>query len=178
MKQNNKPKYLRGQIQLGETIAVVFIVMILLVIGMVFWNKVSNSNIRNIQSQSQELSVIEIANNVPELAELKCYEASVNQVKCLDWYKIVAMSNAMKNTSDRSAFILYNNYFKNSKITIVKMYPTTSGEVENITLYDSKIGNNTNSTTTLLIPVPIHIKDYVNHQTFYGMIIVEGYYVG
>ena len=161
----------KGQIQLGETTAVIAIVIILLVIGIVFWSNVSKSNVTDIQTQSQELSVIEMANTVPELTELKCYESSVNKVKCLDWYKILAMNKSINNPDDKSVFLFYNNYFKNSKITISRIYPVVSDN--NITIYDAKLGN---STKSLLISIPVNIKDYVTGETYYGTVIVEGYY--
>lgn len=163
----------KGQVQLGETTAVIVIVIILLVIGIVFWSNVSNSNVSDIRTQSQELSVIEIANIVPELTELKCYESGVNKVKCLDWYKILAMNKSINDKNDKSVFLYYNNYFKNSKITIVRIYPDVTSGINNITIYDAKLSNNTK---TLLISIPVNIKDYVNKETFYGIIIVEGYY--
>jgi len=162
----------RGQVQLGESIAVIIIVIILLFLGIVFWNKISNSNVADIQSQSHELSVIEIANIVPELSELKCNELSVNRVKCIDFYKLKAMSEAINSSSDAITFEYYHNYFKNSKITVIQVYPQTS--IFNITLYDAKLKNNTKS---LLISLPVNIKNYVNKTTAYGFIIVEGYYI-
>jgi hypothetical protein len=174
MTSHKKSIQRRGQIQLGETTAVIIIVIIMLMMGIIFWNKVSNSNVKQIDTQSQELSVIEIANNVPELPELKCSELKYKEVKCLDLHKLLAMSQVINNPNDKSAFEFYNNYFKNSKITIIKMYPS-SGADENITLYDAKLNN---SIRKLLIPIPVNIKDYVNKETYYGLIIVEGYYNG
>jgi len=176
----------RGQIQLGETTAVVIIVIIILVIGIVFWSKVSASNIKDVQSQSQELSVIEIANIVPELPELKCSESGVSKVKCLDWYKIRAMGDAMSensggsDTDGRLMYEFYNNYFQNKKITIVPLYPeddigsnSDTGKIWNVTIYDSKA---VNKTVTKLIYIPVSIKDYARKNTYYGLIVVEGYY--
>lgn len=168
----NKIKSGKGQVQLGESIAVVIIVIVLIFIGIVFWNKNSTSNIKDIQSQSNELSVIEIANIVPELYELKCNELSVNRVKCIDLYKLKAMSEEINN-SDRKAYSYYHNYFKNSKITIVQVYPESSAF--NMTLYDAELRD---KTTTLLISLPINIKNYVDKTTTYGFIVVEGYYMG
>ncbi len=173
---NNTDKKNKGQIQLGETTAVVIIVIILLVIGIVFWSKVSVSNVKDIRVQSNELAVIDIANMVPELAELKCYESGVNKVKCLDWYKVLAMNATINNPADKTAFEFYNTYFKNSKITVVRMYPEVGpgpNNATNVTIYDAKLST---STSTLLIAIPVNIKDYVNKKTFYGQIIVEGYY--
>jgi hypothetical protein len=199
MKNNMKKLKARGQIQLGETTAVVIIVIMLLIIGIVFWGKVSSSNVKSVQSQSQELSVIAIANIVPELSELKCYESSVSKVKCLDWYKIRAMGEAtsnLDNETNRRIFEFYNTYFEDTKITIVPMYPeddiidinniTTindagtindseerKGKVWNVTIYDAK---SEGKSVTTMIYIPVNIKDYTTSKTYYGLIIVEGYY--
>ena len=164
-----KKKNKKAQMQMGETTAVVIIVIILLVIGIVFWNRVSSSDIQQLSSQSQELSVIEIANIVTSLPELQCYDSGVSSVKCLDWYKVLAMNNTINNPSDKKVYSFYNNYFKNSRITIEQVYPVET----NITIYDARLSN---STRTLLIPIPVNIKNYVTGQTGYGMILVEGYY--
>jgi hypothetical protein len=166
---NNKELKSKGQVQLGETTAVIIIVIILLIIGIVFWNKISSSNVREIQTQSSQLQVIDIANSVSELTELKCSEEGASPVKCLDWYKVLAMSEVINNTDNKTAFMFYNDYFQNSKITIVSIYPE---EKDNITLYDAHLNN----VTSLLISLPIHIKDYVTKETSYGLIVVEGYY--
>jgi len=171
---SDKKSVRRGQIQLGETTAVIIIVIILLIIGIVFWNNVSSSNIKQIQTQNQELSVIEVANLVSELPELKCYDSDVEKYNCVDWYKLMAMAQAINNTGDKSIFEYYNNYFKNSRITIVKIYPQEG----NITLYDVKLNNSVKK----LINIPINIRDYVSEdgrmtkETVYGIIVVEGYY--
>jgi len=175
-----------AQAQMGETIGVIVVVIILLFIGIVFWNKVSVSNIVEVQSQDNELSVIEIANIVPELDELKCYESSVSKVKCLDLYKLLAMSNITQSGSTNTdAMLYYNSYFKNSRITVQIVYPkylvedpTNPGtfipkDEYNITLYDAQIKD---ATVSKMITLPVNIKDYIGKKTYYGMIIVEGYY--
>jgi|GEM_PF-2294357 len=200
MKKDHKD-HNRGQIQLGETTAVVIIVIIILIIGIVFWNKASNSNVKDIQSQAQELSVIDIANIVPEMPELKCYESSVSKVKCLDWYKIRAMGDAMSGSGgadsasddkDTGLFQFYNTYFKDTRITIVPLYPKDDiidinslsltdqdnpemkkGRIWNVTIYDAKSAN---KSVTNMIYIPVNIKDYTTKKTYYGLVIVEGYY--
>lgn len=175
MKKNNFNKLkVRGQVQLGESIAVIIIIIILLFVGIVFWNKNSTNDINKMEEQANELSVIEIANLVPELPEIKCNELSVNRVKCIDYYKLKALSEALNITqiNNYKTFEYYNYYFKNSKITISQVYPENTAF--NITLYDAKLSS---STKTLLISLPINIKNYVNKTTSYGFIIVESYYV-
>ena len=169
MIKKNTTRNIKAQMQMGETTAVIIIVIILLVMGIVFWNRVTSSDIQQLSSQSQELSVIEIANIITTLPELQCYDSGVSSVKCLDWYKVLAMNKTINDPSDRTVYSFYNNYFKNSKITIKQVYPAET----NITIYDAKLSN---STRTLLIPIPVNIKNYVTGQTGYGMILVVGYY--
>ncbi|HYD03196.1 MAG TPA: hypothetical protein VEC16_02755 [Alphaproteobacteria bacterium] len=157
----------KAQIQLGESVAVIVIVIIMLVIGITFWSKVSNSDIEEVNTQANELSVIEIANSVSEMSEFKCYDSNVNKVKCVDYYKVKSMGDLTQQRGD--VYQYYSNYFQNSKITIQILYP----HAENITLYDANLSN---STKSLLIPVPVNVKNYISRQTYYGLIVVEGYY--
>jgi hypothetical protein len=157
----------KGQVQLGESIAVIIIVIIMLIIGISFWARISSSDTEKILTDAQELSVIEIANSVSEFSELKCFDSNVNKVKCLDYYKLKAMSNLTNSSPEIREY--YNNYFRNSKITVQMLYP----EQENITIYDAKLNS---SSKTLLIPIPVNVKNYITQEVFYGLILVEGYY--
>jgi hypothetical protein len=157
----------KAQLQMGETIAVVIIVIVLLFLGITFWNRINSSGTEALSESSQELSVIEIANTVAELPELKCSDMSVESVKCLDWYKVRAMANNIEIYPETKKY--YNDYFKNSKITIARIYPNE----DNTTIYDVKLSD---QTARLEIKLPVNIRDNVNDVTSYGMIIVEGYY--
>jgi hypothetical protein len=164
----------KGQVQMGETIAVTVIVIVLLVLGIVFWNKMSSTNSEDVKIQSQELSVIEIANIASSLPELQCSESGVSQAKCLDKHKITAMNMSMDDSSQSSIKKYYNEYFGYSKITIMILYPIPNNPAdENITIYDAGLAN---VATSRLITLPVNIYDSVQDITVYGMIIVEGYY--
>lgn len=161
----------RGQIQLGETVAVVVIIVILLILGIAFWGRESGSGIVDTQKQSRALAVIEIANTLPDLPELKCYKSGVSEVKCIDMYKAISMKDAM---SDDEVLKYYNNYFMNSKITLYIIYPPVpEGQEENITIYDARFNAKTD---TKLIDLPVNIEDSVNGITRFGILSVEGYF--
>jgi len=142
-----------------------------LILGIAFWGRTSGDDIEDMNSYSQELSTIEIANTVPEFSELKCYKARVSEVKCLDMQKIIAMRDAMSNDA---VFKYYNNHFMNSKIEVNIIYPPMDNPNDaNITIYDADINAKTSS---VQIELPVNIKDNINGITRYGLLIVRGYY--
>jgi len=140
---------------MGESIAVVIVVVILLIIGIAFWRALHISDTKETIDLSQEYSVIELAKTVTELPELKCYAAqSVSKVNCFDYYKIMALKETIGET-DRAAFNYYSNYFKNSKITFSIIYPDFDSNPDTasyeIILYDNEIAG---SKSQLEIVIP------------------------
>ena len=165
----------RSQIQMGESIAVVIIVIILLVIGIALWRNSQASDIRSSQIESQDSALIDMAKTASELPELRCYSTEdVKQVNCYDWYKLLALNESMHNSTTRpETFRFYNNYFGKSRITFQKVYPEPE---ENLTIYD----NNISANKALRISIPIVLSYGISRSDSdikaFGMIIVEGYY--
>jgi hypothetical protein len=161
-----------GQIQMGESIAIIVIVTILLIIGIAFWNRMKGGDIKDVRTEVEELAVIDLAKVVTELPELRCSYTSVAAVNCFDYYKLLAFSDAMFNITDQPTmtrmFNYYNQYFAKSKITVLMIYPTR----QNITLYN----NNLSSTSKLQIKIPVIIRDDIHDRTSFGMVAVEEYF--
>ena len=168
----------KGQIQMGESIAVVIIVIILLVMGIVFWAQVNKEDVKTSQQEFDDASVVELAKTASELPELRCYKTeTVVEVNCFDWYKILALNYTLNNHEvtpeaielRKNAKDLYRAYFGASRITFSQVYPS---EI-NITVYDY----NTSSLRTPRIYIPIIFeKDLgVTTEKTMGWIIVEGY---
>ncbi len=167
----------RAQIQSVETIAVVIIIIILIIIGIAFWGNVKKSDVQQTAAESQDLSVVEISKYLNEMPEFNCYQSGVEDVNCVDLYKILAFNATMNNRSDPAAqaradkfFAFYRPYFKNSRIVFEQIYPAQSAF--NITIYDNNISN----TTTRQIYLPVIIKDSITGRNNFGVVIVDGYY--
>ena len=166
----------KGQAQLGETVAVIVIVIILLVVGIVFWNSLKRSDVQTVARQSEDLSIVELAKVVAELPELKCYNTNtITKVNCFDWYKILAFNRTLNSpstppTTRKQAFDMYSNYFQRSKITFQQAYPV---EI-NVTVYD----NNISANRALQIMIPVLLEKNLGQTSTktFGWIIVEGYY--
>lgn len=171
-KRNKKIKNKKSQIQLAESIAVIIIVIFLLVIGVVFWNGIQKEDYLSSAEEYQDLSVIALAKTVSELPELRCYnDQDTPEVNCFDWFKILALNKSMHDPATKQAtFDFYNNYFKNSRITIKQVYP----EEINVTIYD----NNISSKRSLQISIPIVIEKNYGRlgKKGFGLIVVEGYF--
>jgi hypothetical protein len=161
-------KQKKAQIQLGEGIAVVIIIIVLLVIGIAFWTNINREEIQEMNTDIEELGVVELAKIVSELPELRCYTSNtVTKVNCFDYYKLLAMQSKMRDTKYAN---YYYNYFKSSKIIFQEVYPG------NMTLivYDT----NTSSRTSPRIYIPIIIENRTGREGIknFGMLIVEAYY--
>ena len=86
----------KSQIQIGETIAVLFVFFILIIIGFIFYVKVIKSNI---QSESEELSQLKsvgIAQRIMFLPELQCSEDNIIIDNSIDMLKLESAQNIMK----------------------------------------------------------------------------------
>ncbi len=160
----------KAQIQMGETVAIVIIVVILLILGLVFWNKISTGDVREITRERQELSVIDIAKIVQEMPEFRCSSTSSEKANCFDRYKILAFKKSFDggNTQNTEMFSLYSDYFLESRISFREIYP----DEETIIIYDSNITNQ----TTKQIDIPINIYDPITKQYSFGLITIEGFY--
>ncbi len=157
----------KGQVQMGESIAVIIIVIILIFFGVIFWNNVSRSSGEEALKQDQELETIQIANLIPNMPELKCYEGGSEPVGCLDWYKIIAFNKTLDEDSKAKEY--YAQYFAHTKITIVKVYP----EELNVTIFDASIDG---AVKGVKITIPVNIYDPVLRKNSYGLIVVDGYH--
>jgi hypothetical protein len=164
----------RSQVQMGETVAIVVIVIVLLMVGIVFWSNIRKLDVQKIDRTTEELSVIELSKIVSELPELRCYNANiVTKINCFDYYKLLAFNRTINNEADPlylQTQRMYSGYFRNSRITFRQVYP----EDMSITIYDENIS--AQRSLQIMIPIVIeHRLDRTGTNAF-GMIIVEGYY--
>jgi len=161
---------MKAQIQLGENVAVVAIVIIILVIGITFWSRLQQSDTSGITRDQEARSIIEIGKSLSELPELKCYQTeSDSDVNCFDYYKLLSMNQTIHDNANASKY--YLDYFGNSKVTFQLLYPWPE---TNITVYDY----NSSNMTTLRVSIPVVIeKDLGNNAVKgFGLLLVEGYY--
>lgn len=113
----------RAQIQMTETIAVLFIFFILVFFGLVFYYKYVDSSVKENQEQALEKRAIDTTTRVIFLPEVQCSSGSSGgNVYCLDVLKLEAFGKLPTKVIDDYYFSL----FSFATITVKEVYPNPS----------------------------------------------------
>lgn len=151
----------RAQIQMMETIAVLFIFFILVVMGFVFYAKILKGNLELQKEESIQLNGIEVAQRASSLPELQCSEDNIVSDNCIDILKLEAASGIMQQND-----VYYYDRLLFSKITVNEIYPG-SKEWE---LYSRPLDEFSNKITT---SIPISLFNPIENKNAFGIMTVE-----
>ena len=77
----------KAQIQMGESVAILFIFFILVVFGFVFYMNVMRGSAKVQMEENIQLKAIGIAQKASFLPELQCSEENVRVENCIDLLK-------------------------------------------------------------------------------------------
>ncbi len=126
----------RAQIQMTETIAVIFIFFILLFFGMIFYYKYVDVSIEAQREENLERRAIDITNKVLFLPEIQCTARWLSAKNyCLDLLKLQAFqkvlsqdeetknNKAPENNEAQNNEDYYFNIFSFARITVQEIYP-------------------------------------------------------
>jgi len=136
----------KAQLKMGENIAIIFIFILLVVFGMVFFFKVQTVGIKIKQQENIELSAIQVAQKVSFLPELRCSSENVPVPDCYDALK---MQNIQSVIEGDQAY--YYEIFKYSTIYIEEIFPGNRTRM----IYD----NRGDKESKLSTQIPISIYD-------------------
>ena len=168
----------KGELQIQETILAVFIFIILIVFGLIFFYRVQNASIaedfNNFKLEKLTVDFITLG----DLPEFSCSKAGIKE-SCIDAGKLIVFSRMLNNQKYKD---YYFEKFGYKNITIYQVYPNTNNnkcvtsisdcgvfEVYNKkpTNIDSKLVRNT--------PVSLYYPDTDEYKV--GVMIVEAYNV-
>ena len=156
-----------AQIQMLETIAVLFIFFILIAIGLVFYSNVLRNNIQLQKEESVQLNAIEVAQRASSLPELQCSEDNIVSDNCIDILKLDAAPSIIQDNE-----IHYYDRLLFSKITVQEIYPNyedcTRDECK--ILYNRPLDEFSNKIVT---NIPISLFDPVKNTNSFGVMTVE-----
>lgn len=99
----------KAQIQMNESVIVLFIFLMLVIFGVVFFARVSNINIQAEQRAMQNLDLIKVSQVISSLPELSCSIGNVQKENCYDILKADAFKEILEK--DKAYFagtLLYN----------------------------------------------------------------------
>lgn len=152
----------KAQIQIGETVAVLFVFFILVIIGFIFYVKVFKSNLEAERDEVSQLRSIGIAQRVMFLPELQCSDDIVKEVSdCVDRLKIDAAKDIMKE-NERD----YYDLFGFGEINVKQIYP----ENREWAIYSRKTESFRNKFVT---NVPVSIYHPLTRKYGFGVLTIE-----
>ena len=157
----------KAQVQMGETIVVIFILMILIMFGLVILYQFQAGSARVTKQQFGSFKTIELTQIVTNMPELQCSFIEVTDVNCMDEVKAAALSNLLQNPED-PAFFYYRENLGTSKIEIDAIYPS----VKKIVIYDNSKGYR-NAEPTF---IPITLYDPAQKVFSFALLQATRYY--
>lgn len=114
----------RGQLQIQETIITVFIFIVLIMFGMIFFYRVQSSSIEKdfLKFQNDKLSVDFIT--LGDLPEFSCSKLGIKE-DCIDTVKLISFINVNNIPLYKSYYFTKFGY---KNITIRQIYPKIDGQ--------------------------------------------------
>ena len=157
----------KAQVQIGETIAVLFVFFILIIIGFIFYVKVIKGNIETETEELSQLRSVGIAQRVMFLPELQCSEDNIIIDNCVDKLKLDSAQNIMKENE-----IHYFDLLEFSEVSITQIYPDATNYPNRgkWPIYSRKVVDYKNKFVT---NVPISIYDPLTRKNSFGILTIE-----
>jgi hypothetical protein len=159
----------KSQIQMMETIAILFIFFVIVFIAIIFFSRIWRSSISEEVSKYQELSSIEVAQLASSLPELQCSEDNIVKSNCVDRLKVIAVQVTDQPQNDLLDVNYYFDFFGYSQITIQQIFPDST---DTWTIYHKAPEQIKNKRTTYF---PISIFDPVENANYFGLLTLEVY---
>ena len=163
----------KGQLQIQETIIAVFIFIVLIMFGLVFFYKVQSSSIANefkdFQMEKNSIDFITLG----ELAEFSCSKAGIKE-SCIDVPKLLIFSSFSKE---------YFEKFGYKNITIYQVYPKTNSvkcttsNLDNCGLWEVYFKKPSKVTSKIVRDAPISLYFPDKDEYALGIMVVEAYNV-
>jgi len=160
----------KSQIQIGETIAVLFVFFILVVVGLVFYARVIKTNIESEAEELSQLQSVGVAQQVMFLPELQCSADVVTEVQnCIDILKLRVIDDVIG-----SNIINYFDLFGFSNVTVSQIYPIPTSPNEGPwDVYVRPLGNFTNK---FVINVPVSLYYTIDKKYSFGILTIETFF--
>jgi len=154
-------KMKKAQIQIGETIAVLFVFFILIIIGFMFYVKIIKSNIELETEELSQLRSVGISQKIMFLPEVQCSEDNIIIDNCIDILKLDSAQSIMKKNE-----IYYYDLLEFSDVSISQIYPNEA----KWNLYSRKIEDFNSKFVT---NVPISLYDPATRKHGFGVLTIE-----
>ncbi len=154
----------KTQIQMGETIAVLFIFFILVLIGFIFYVNVVKNNIEVEREEIRQEEAIKVAQKALFLPELQCSDQNIDTNDCIDRLKLEVSGGEEGIINSNKMY--YFDTFGFSRITVENIYPNKESWV----LYDNSLDKFSSKITTHF---PVVVYNSTSRHNSFGVMKVE-----
>jgi len=168
MKSNNQRRMngKKAQIEMGETIFVVIIIIVLIVLGIKFMGTEQGKSIEKKVDKFKELDAIVVAQLTTSLPEVSCSYSGVRSSSCFDTTKVAAFEKLLTNDSDL-VMEYYYEQLGNVNITIEQVYPPGESWELYINKY-SETGQNYGKP----MMIPVALENPITHESGFGVLYI------
>ncbi len=171
----------KGQLQIQETILAVFIIIIIIIFGIVFFYRVESTSIKDEFNQFQREKLTVDFITLGDLPEFSCSKAGIKE-SCIDAAKLIVFMN-LNNSRDFRDYYFESFGYKN--ITIYQIYPSTSSnsnkcspsKLSDCGVWEVYTRKPTKINTKLVIDTPVSLYFPDKDEYGIGIMIVEAYNV-
>ena len=150
----------KAQIQILETIAVLFIFFILIALGFIFYTKIFKSNLETEKEEFSQAKSVNIAQRAMFMPELQCSDDSIVKENCIDILKLQSAKQIIEDN------IIYYDLLEFSDISIIQIYPNP----EEWKLYSRTTGDFRNNFTA---NVPISLFNPITKEHGFGILTIQ-----
>ena len=163
-KTMNKKLEKKSQIQMFETIAVLFIFFILIGVGGIFYVRIYKSNMDITKYGYSQSKSVAIAQRAMFLPELQCSKNKIITDNCIDLLKLEASISVINSNE-----IHYYDLLEFGEINLTQVYPSSATALKWV-VYSRKIDKPGSSFLTF---VPISLYDPAADTYGYGILSIE-----
>lgn len=155
----------KSQIQIMETIAVLFVFFMLVAIGIVFYTNIYKSNLQGEQEAESQSKSVTIAQRVMFLPELQCSGNNIIKDNCIDLLKLSSAAAAINGNDNYK--LDYYDLLEYSDVNVQEIYPDPA---KKWSLYSRKIPSFKSSFVT---NAPVSLYDPISKSYSFGVLTIE-----
>lgn len=166
--KNKLNKSRKADVKLIESVGIMMIFFFILVMGMVFYARMSGISIEQKRQENLDRIAMNTALKASYMAELQCNAGDVGEgnQNCIDLEKI----KAFQRLDDEAKSEYYQSFFEYATVSVYETYPDTDGE--EIKLYDRPIPKAKTGINTL---IPTALYDAASKEYKFGFLSVTTY---
>jgi len=159
------PKMKKGQMKIQEMAFVLLALVLLAVIGFIFFIKLSQNKLVESAENIREKTAISLLERIANLPELECYCKPSCRANCIDEDKLDSFKNRLQGNKNLES--LFQGL---SNVRIVRIYPPGS----DVLIYSSQNPGNASSYSTFINTCKYETSGEFNYKCNMAMLVAKG----